>query len=295
MVNVYQLVRLILFISVIVSFSVNADIIVSDDTGTEIHLAQPANRIISLAPNLTELLFSAGAGEKIVGTVRFSDYPEAAKTISLIGDSYNLDFEAIIKLKPDLIVFWESGTGEQAYQKLTDLGLTVYRSEPDTLEKIATTITQLGQLSGTEQTAILTSEQMLEQIHQLRQQYSQKSRIQVFYQFWDKPVFTVNGQHLISRIIELCGGHNIYSDLSPLTPQINPESVLQLNPEVIITSGMDANPPEWMGFWRNWPNLAANANNHIYSIPPDYIQRHTPRIIQGARMMCEFIDQARPR
>ncbi len=293
MVNLHRLLRLVLFIVVIIPSIVIADITVTDDAGDEISLAQPANRIISLAPNLTELLFAAGAGDKIVGTVRHSDYPEAAKTIQIIGDSYNLDVEAIISLKPELIVLWESGTGEPAYRKLNKLGFTVYRSEPDTLEKIASSITRLGQLSGTEQIANPASKHMLEQIKQLRRQYSHKSIIRVFYQFWDRPVFTVNGRHLISRIIELCGGQNIYSGLSPLTPQINPESVLQLDPEVIIASGENAGPPQWLDFWRTWPDLAANANDHIYSIPPDYIQRHTPRIIQGATMMCEFIDRAR--
>lgn len=293
MVNLHRFVRLILFIFSGLPSTLIADITVTDDAGTQIKLVQPANRIISLAPNLTELLFAAGAGDKIVGTVSYSDYPEAAKTIQLIGDSYNHDIEAIIALKPELIVLWDSGTGEPAYRKLNDLGFIVYRSEPDTLEKIASSITRLGQLSGTEQFANLHSKQMLEQINQLRRQYSHKSIISVFYQFWDRPVFTVNGQHLISRIIELCGGRNIFSGLSPLTPQINPESVLQLDPQVIIASGENDTPPAWLDFWRSWPDLAANANKHIYSIPPDYIQRHTPRIIQGATMMCEFINRAR--
>lgn len=256
-------------------------------------MVQAAVRIISLAPNLTELLFAAGAGKKIVGTVRYSDYPEAAKSIPLIGDSFNLDFEAIIALQPDLIVLWDSGTGAAAYQKLTELGLTVYRSEPATLEKIASSISRLGQLAGTGPIATPNSEQLLDQIRRLREQYSHKNIIQVFYQFWDRPVFTVSGQHLISRIIELCGGHNIFADLSPLTPQINPEAVLQRDPQVIIASGETATPPAWLEYWNKWPELSATTHGHVYSIPPDYIQRHTPRIIRGATMMCEFIDQAR--
>lgn len=294
MVNFYKP-FLLLFLFSCISHAVIADIVVTDDAGEEIRLVQPASRIISLAPNLTELLFAAGAGEKIVGTVRYSDYPEAAKSIRLIGDSFNLDIESIISLKPDLIVLWTSGTGEPAYRKLADLGFTVYRFEPDTLEKIASSITRFGQLANTEQLANVESARLLEQIKQLRQQYSHKDKIKVFYQFWDRPVFTVNGRHLISRIIELCGGRNIYSDLSPLTPQVNPESVLQLNPEVIVASGENDTPPEWLDFWRKWPDLTANANHHIYSIPPDYIQRHTPRIMRGATMMCEFIDKARQR
>ena len=277
----------------LLSWHTHAEIEVTDDSGDPIRLAQPAKRIISLAPNLTELLFAAGAGTKIVGTVSHSDYPAAASQIPLIGDSFNLDIEAIVTLKPDLIVLWISGNGEPSWRKLTDLGFTVYRSEPDTLEKIASSIARFGQLAGTAPIASASSRQVLEQIHQLREQYSQGQAVRVFYQFWDRPVYTVNSQHLISRIIELCGGHNIFANLSPLTPQINPESVLQLNPQVIIASGENEAPPVWLEYWRNWPELAATANGHIYSIPPDYIQRHTPRILQGATMMCEYIDRAR--
>ena len=270
-----------------------ADIVVTDDTGETIHLLEPASRIISLAPNLTELLFAAGAGDKIVGTVQYSDYPEPAKSIQRIGDAYQFDIEAILQLQPDLIVYWQSGAGEPAYRKLKELGLVVYRAEPDTVEKIGTSLIRFGQLSGTEQTAEAASKQMLEQMNQLQQTYSGKPAVRVFYQFWNQPIYTVNGKHLISHIIELCGGQNIFAALSALTPQISPEEVLQANPDIIIASGENNTPPGWMNDWKQWSQLTANRNNRIYSIPPDYIQRHTPRIIEGARMMCDFIDQAR--
>ncbi len=277
----------------LLSFHGHAEIEVIDDSGDRIRLTSPARRIISLAPNLTELLFAAGAGTKIVGTVRHSDYPADAGNITLIGDSFNLDIEAIITLQPDLILLWQSGTGEAAWRKLKDLGFTVYRSEPDTLEKIASTLERLGQLADTASVATASSRDLRAQIDQLRNTYSQKQKIRVFYQFWDRPVYTVNGQHLISHIIELCGGQNIYVELGPLTPQINPESVLERNPEVIIASGVDDTPPAWLDDWKRWPTLSASQHEHIYYIPPDYLQRHTPRVITGARRMCEYIDQAR--
>ena len=201
--------------------------------------------------------------------------------------------ESITALQPDLIVLWRTGTGEAAWRKLMELGFTVYRSEPDSMEKIASSVLRLGRLSGTEAIAEVNSLQLLDQIKTLQQEYSGRKKIKVFYQFWDRPVFTVNGRHLISHIIELCGGHNIFSGLSPLTPQINPEAVLELNPEVIIASGEDSARPPWLDNWRHWPELAASSNNHLYSIPPELIQRQTPRIIQGATMMCEYIDKAR--
>ena len=266
---------------------------VIDDAGEKLSLPAPAQRIVSLAPHLTELLFAAGAGDKIVGTVHHSDWPAEAATIPLIGDSFNLDIEAIVRLQPDLVVLWQSGNRAEAYEKLKELGLTVYRSEPDTLEKIASTIVRFGQLAASEAVATQNSTDLLKMISSLRDQYARRSRVRVFYQFWDRPIFTVNAQHLISHIIDMCGGQNIFADLSTLTPQINPEAVLERNPEVIIGSGENASPPDWLDDWKAWPEMAANRNGQLYSIPPDYIQRHTSRVITGATMMCEFIDRAR--
>ncbi len=277
----------------LLSWHTHAEIEVTDDSGDPIRLAQPARRIISLAPNLTELLFAAGAGTKIVGTVSHSDYPAAASQIPLIGDSFNLDIEAIITLQPDLILLWQSGTGEPAWRKLKALGLTVYRAEPDTLEKIATSLERFGQLADTSAIANNHSRELREQIAQLGKRYTHKPVIQVFYQFWDKPIYTVNGQHLISHIIELCGGQNIYADLGTLTPRINPESVLERNPEVIIASGEDETPPVWLDYWKQWPELTATQRNQIFYIPPDYLQRHTSRVMTGAKRVCEYIDRAR--
>jgi iron complex transport system substrate-binding protein len=270
-----------------------ADIVVTDDSGDEIALGGSANRIISLAPNLTELLFAAGAGAKIAGTVRYSDYPAAAALIPRIGDSYNLDMEAIAAMNPDLVVLWLSGTGDAAWRRLKALGYTIYRAEPDTLEKIASSIRRLGRLGGTEATANANAERLLAEIDQLQQDYADRTSVSVFYQFWNQPLFTVNGRHLITRIIELCGGRNVFADLAPLTPQVSPEAILERNPDVIIASGDSAARPGWLDDWRRWPELTAVSNERLYSIPPDLIQRHTPRIIEGARMMCEHIDTAR--
>jgi len=277
----------------VLSRYVIAEISVIDDTGAEIRLEHAAQRIVSLAPNLTELLFAAGAGHRLIATVRYSDYPESAKTIPVIGDSYNIDLEAVMLLAPDLIVLWESGTGEPVRRRLAELGFTVYRSEPDSPEKIASSILRLGKLAGTELTAATISREFTEAMSGLQQQYSSKPDVPVFYQFWDQPIFTVNRTHLISRIIELCGGTNIFADLPALTPQVTMEAVLVADPAVIIASGDNHERPGWLDNWRLWPTLTASANNHLYFIPPDLILRHTARIIDGATMMCEFIDEAR--
>ncbi len=278
----------------IFSGSAGAEIHVIDDSGRELRLAEPATRIISLAPNLTELLFAAGAGDNIVATVRYSDYPEAAATIPVIGDSHHIDMEAVVSLFPDLIVAWQSGTGQPVTGKLMALDIPVYLSEPDSLESIAVTLQKLGRLGGTEGIANRRSRQLQESIRELEQRYAGKAKVRVFYQFWDRPMFTVNNRHLISHLIELCAGENIFADLPSLTPQVNAEAVLASNPDVIIASGTDTQRPAWLDDWRRWPGLAAADSNRLFFIPPDLIQRHSPRIIHGAQMMCEFIDRSRP-
>jgi len=270
-----------------------ADIIVIDDSGNLLQLAIPAKRVISLAPHITELLFAADAGNKLVGTVRFSDYPESATSIPLVGDSYNLDFETIIALQPDLIIVWETGTRRSTVEKLLALGYTVFISEPDSLEIIATSIERFGKLTGNAETALTKSKQFLQDVAKLKNKYSSLEQVRVFYQFWNQPIFTVNDNHIISTIIEMCGGKNVFAELSTLTPQLSIESVLKINPDVIIASGEGNLKPEWLEEWRQWPTLSAVSNDQLYSIPPELIQRHTTRILDGAMMMCEFIDNGR--
>ncbi len=270
-----------------------ANITVNDDAGNILRLTVPAKRVVSLAPHITELLFETDAGNKIVGTVRFSDYPESAKNIPLVGDSYNLDFETIIALQPDLIIVWKTGTGRSTVEKLHALGYTVFISEPDSLEIIATSVERFGKLTGNAETALTKSKQFQQDVVKLKSKYSTLGQVRVFYQFWNQPIFTVNENHIISTIIEMCGGKNVFAELSTLTPQLSVESVLNMDPDVIIASGEGNLKPEWLEEWRQWPTLTAVSNDQIYSIPPEIIQRHTTRILDGARMMCEFIDNSR--
>jgi iron complex transport system substrate-binding protein len=192
-----------------------------------------------------------------------------------------------------LVVTWKSGNSTAIYNKLTNFGFKVYQSEADTLNKISTSILRLGKLAGTESIAIPAARKFQQKIDTLEKQFSRKKNIRVFYQFWDRPIYTVNERHLISHIIELCGGENIYSNLSSLTPQISTESVLKNDPDIIIASGSDDFRPEWLDAWKLWPELKAIQNNQLYFVQPDFIQRHTTRIIHGGKLICEYIDRAR--
>jgi len=198
-----------------VSFStVNA----IDDEKNNVELAKPAQRIISLAPHITESLFAAGAGGKIVGAVSYSDYPEAAKKITRVGGYPSLDLEKIISLKPDLVIAWSSGNNKKQVEKLIALGIKVYLSEPRYFGDIAQTIQRFGVLAGTNKVAKRSSEKFLQHYQSLKKRFSNKKKVKVFYQIWNKPIMTINGNHLISEVIDLCGGENVFSNLKILTP-----------------------------------------------------------------------------
>ncbi len=270
-----------------------AAVSVTDDVGHVISLDQPAQRIVSLAPHITELLFAAGAGDKVVGVVEFSDYPEAAKNIARVGSAMQLDLETLLALKPDLVVGWHSGNPKVVAEKIETLGLTLFRSEPRQLEEIATNIERLGVLVGTQAIARQVADEYRHQLRQLQQQNRDKPPVRVFYQVWHQPLMTVNGQHLISRVIELCGGENIFAGLSTLAPQVSTEAVIVADPQAIISSDTDEARQALVQQWLKWNRLAAVKMDGIYVIHPDVISRHTPRIVQGAEQMCHDLDKVR--
>ena len=266
---------------------------VTDSAGREVTLSAPAETIVGLAPHIVENLFSAGAGNKLVGVVSYSDYPPAAAKIPQVGSAYAWSLETVVALNPDLVVLWGSGNGLAALPQLERLGLTVYVSEPRQLDHIAQSIRDLGVLAGTETAAEKSASEFEQAIGDLREKYSKEQALQVFYQIWNKPLQTVNGEHMISHVIELCGGRNVFAGEPQLAPKISLESVLHLDPDVIVASGMDASRPEWLDEWQQYKSLQAVQNNNLVHVHPDIIQRPTARIAVGARDLCEKLDLAR--
>jgi iron complex transport system substrate-binding protein len=266
---------------------------VIDDDGNLVSLANPAERIISLAPSLTEIIFAAGAGDKIVGVVEYSDFPSAAKEITVVGRHDLLDLETILALQPDLIVSWKTGNPVALINRLKEFGIPVYVAEPKKLETIPLHIGNLGALAGTMASANEVINHFNDTLQKLEGEYKNQPEVSVFYQVWDTPLITAGGNELINDIINLCGGSNVFADLSIIAPKVDKESVLARDPQVIIASGMDIARPEWLDSWLDWPTLAAVNNEHLYFIPPDLVQRHTPRALEGAQLMCEQIDYAR--
>lgn len=270
-----------------------ADIMVRDDTALAVQLARPATRIISLAPHATELLFAAGAGGRVVGVAHYSDYPAAALKLPQVGTANSLDLETIAALHPDLIIAWKSGNPDAQLEKLRQLHIPIFFSEPQKISDIPTTIERLGQLAGTEAFSQTAATTFRNQLNALRKNFANRQPVSVFYQIWDQPLITINGQHFISDAINLCGGRNIFGTLPALTPNVSIEAVLMANPEAIIASGIGESRPDWLNEWQRWPRLQATQHKNLFFIPADLINRPSPRILKGIEQMCKMIEQAR--
>lgn len=266
---------------------------VRDDYGNEIHLEKPAARIVSLAPHLTELLYDAGAGAKVVGAVEYSDFPPAARALPRVGNDAVIDLEAVLALRPDLVVAWPSAGSRAAVDRLSELGLPVFRSEPRELEDIATTLARLGELAGTQSVARRAAADFRSRIAALGARYSGRPPVRVFYEVWDRPLQTVSGEHVISKVIRLCGGENVFADLPGIAPLIDAEAVLRANPEVIVAGDAQAHERTALERWKAFPGIRAVAAGQVHSIPPDLIERHTPRIAEGAERLCGWFEGAR--
>jgi len=265
---------------------------VTDDAGRQVRLDAPAQRIISLAPSMTELLFSIGAGDRVVGVIDYSDYPPEARALPVIGRHDLLDMEAIVALQPDLIVAWQSGNPRSSLNRLEQLGFAVYIAEPSSLKSIAEQVEKLSVLSGLPARGAELAAQFRDELNTLADAHRGAAKVSVFYQVWHSPLISVGGVELINDIIDLCGGSNIFADLA-VGPKVSIEGVLQHNPDVIIASGMDMARPEWLDDWLRWPHLKAVQNRQLYFIPPDLVQRHSLRVLQGATQLCQHLDNAR--
>ena len=268
-------------------------IVVVDDNGQEVRLDQPTQRVVSLAPNITEVLFHIGAGDQIVGADEYSNYPEAAKQITRVNNHAAANYELILSLQPDLVIAWQSGNGDKIINPLRKLGIPVFVVETRQMEAIPSLFRRFGQLTGQGETAELRAQEFSQRLKTLRAAQTGKSMVRAFYQIWDEPLITLNGKHMISDVIDLCGGQNIFADAAPLVPYVNIESVVAADPQVIVAGGSQEDQPGWFSSWQQWRSISAVINKQIYLIPSDLMQRHSVRILEGAEMMCDFMDRAR--
>ena len=268
-----------------------AAVTVKDDAGRLVTIAKPAERVISMAPHVTEMLFAAGGGKRIVGAVSYSDYPEAAKSIPRIGSNREVDLERIIALKPDLIVAWMHNSPARQIEMEKQVGLPVFQSDPHTLENIPENVLRLGQLMGTEAEAKAAAVQLRQQLSSLRARYAKRPPVRTFYQVWDKPLYTLSGKHIITDALRLCGGENIFDKLATTAPTVSVESVLQADPEVVI--GTAEKNYGGVGLWEPYRTMLAVRNDNLFTLDGDLLNRAGPRMILGAAALCEKLELAR--
>lgn len=266
----------------------------TDDRGRNIHLKHSAQRIVSIYPSVTELVFAAGANSRLVGVDSYSDYPPAAKSIAGVGDSFGLDLERIVALKPDLVIAWRSGNVVAEVEKLEKLGLTVFVIEAGKLKDIPRILRVIGKLAGTSTQAELAAVAFEVEWQSIKQSYADRQQISVFQLIWHQPLMTVNGNHMISDVIALCGGVNVFASLPSLTPVISTESLLAADPQTIIISvSLESAAAEMRQWWQQFPSIRAVKNKHLFFVNPDLLHRQTPRVLQAAKAVCEQIETAR--
>ncbi|MEN9886990.1 MAG: hypothetical protein RL758_1568 [Pseudomonadota bacterium] len=269
-------------------------IAVKDDAGTLITLKRPAQAVITLAPNLTELAFAAGAGKAVQAVARYSDFPEAARKLPVVSDAHTLNLEAIARAKPDLIFVWLSGTPQRQRDALKRLGIPVFESEIQNIDGIASTLQRMGTLMGTTATAQAAAQRFTTDWKQLQITRAEKlqreggQRLRVFYQVWDKPLMTFNGQHLVSLAIHTCGGVQGFDQLASLTPTVSREAVLAFNPQLIFTENEPA-----LAAWKAFPTLAATAKGQLKRANAELLTRMGPRFVSAAAQLCTQMDEAR--
>lgn len=270
-----------------------AAVTVKDDRGQAISLKEPARRIISLSPHVTENLFAIGAGKAIVGAVNYSDYPEAAKAIERVGGYNGFDLERIRALKPDLIVAWQSGNPSKQLALIEALGIPLYIDNAKKLADVPTEMERLGVLTGHEAGAHAAASQFRDKIAKLEKSFAGKRPVRVFYQVWDRPLMTINREQIISDAMRVCGAVNVFGDLPAIAPTIDEEAVLVANPDLIVTTDVHGGKDLALARWQRWPRLKAVERGQLALLPRDHLNRAGPRIADGTEALCAAVEKAR--
>lgn len=250
-------------------------------------------RIIALSPHSVELLYLLGVGDKIVATTSFADYPEAAKSIPVIGGYNGIQIEKVLSLKPDLVIAWEGGNKLDDITQLERLGINVYRSHTDSLSEIADEILSLGDLMGVQLKAREESEKFLNGLSSLKKQYADKEPVRFFYQLWSEPLRAMAAKSWINEMLTGCGGQNIFDASIGDYPQVSIENVLAEQPEVIIIPSHHGHGLGEGDFWQKWPEIPAVKNNRIFYVDGDLLHRFSVRTLEGMKDVCQKLQNVR--
>lgn len=265
-----------------------APVTVEDDIGRTVRLSAPAKRVVSLAPHLTEILFALGVGDRIVGTARYSDYPEAATRIPRVGDAFSVNVESLIALSPDIVFAWYTGGANRALEKIGALGVPIYYNEAPRLDDIGDSVRRMARLVGRSDTGEALAAAFERELLDMRRE--SEDPVIVFFQISDQNLYTVNGDHLIGQAIRLCGGENLFADARAPVPLVSKEAVLAGDPDLIVITRVPGSPPSsWVAEWQKFDTLAGK----VRTIDPNLISRPGLRMTEGIEAMCKLIDESR--
>lgn len=254
---------------------------------------KPIESIVALSAHAVELLFAIGAGERIVATTEYADYPEAALAIPRIGNYHGIQIERIVELNPDLILAWQDGNRVQDLQRLEALGFELLYTRPENPQQVADDVIRLGEVLGLQANAARVAKNYLVELEQLRADYGSKSKVKVFYQLWDNPLRTVGPASWIQTLLDECAAENVFADAKNDYPQISVEAVLVKKPEVILVPGHKGIDKIDLEFWNRWPEIPAVKHQRLFALNGDLLHRFTTRAVLGMRQLCEAIDSAR--
>jgi len=262
----------------------------TDDRGVALFLDRPAERIATLAPHLAEIVFAAGADAKLAGVSSFSRHPAEAERLPVVASYGRVDVERLIALRPDLVLAWRSGNSALQIDRLERIGIRVFVTEARRLADIPRIVRLVGALAGSAEVADARARQFENEIADLRKRHAAERRVAVFLEIWHAPALTVNGAHLISDALRLCGGRNVFAAAKTLTPLVSREQILDARPEAIVTGGFGS---EALHAWKGLESVPAVRNRRIYAIDPDWLHAQGPHVLQGVRALCERLELAR--
>ena len=247
---------------------------------------ETTHRIITLAPHLTELLFSIGVGDRIIATVEYSDYPEPAKDIPRIGDAFRIDWEKLAQLDPDLILVWEGGNPKNVIDELQRRNYRVVKYANASLFNLADQIQELGELLNVPTVAI--AQEYSQGLKVLTEIYAKKQAVDVFYQISAQPIYSIGSAHTISEMLQVCGARNVFSNSAKLPSPLSPEAVIGANPDVVLTSNFSYEEVR-----NTWNKLGIIKQKNILKVPGDEVSRASLRMLQGVKNICEELDEWR--
>jgi iron complex transport system substrate-binding protein len=266
---------------------------VIDDTGARFTLPENPCRIVSLAPGTTAMLYAAGAGHCLVGTIAHSKEPAEAAQIPVVGDAETLDFERLLTLRPAVVVVAVDVVQRARIDRIRALGIPVYQVHVTRLAQMAESLQKLGELTGTSAIARPRAAELRARLGQLQARYRQRAPLRVLYQIWDQPIYTIGGRHVISDALQICGATNIFADLSTAAPAVTREAALLRDPDVILVSAPPASADAWIAEWRKFPALRAAATGRILPYSDERMDRMGPSVLDAAEALCTLLDGVR--